>query len=396
MIGAIIPAIRLSGKRSSRNPCKPLGTNGLRVIIFFSIAILCLSCRGQASYASGEQDRHAREYAREATKGIRTLQQWYVPASGLYAAPAGWWNSANAITVLAKYARITGNNAWDPVISNTFTTAQKTHRNFINDYFDDDSWWALAWIDAYDLTHNPAYLSMAESIFGALVADGWDTTTCGGGMWWSSAKKYKNAIANELFLSIAAELANRTQGEKSADYLDWAMREWRWFQASGMINSENLINDGLDSTNPGACVNNEKNSWTYNQGVILGGLVELSQAEHNPTLLAQATAIADSAIAHLTTPNGILKETTVHGGNAPQFKGIFMRNLMQLYTALPDSDPRRQLYRRFVEANASSIWAHDQGKHHRFGAVWQGPFDSADASRQASALDALIAEISIQ
>lgn len=324
------------------------------------------------------------------------MQQWYVWGTGLYAAPAGWWNSANAITVLVNYARVTGDHTWDPAIANTFTAAQETRRDFLNDYFDDDSWWALAWIDAYDLTHNSAYLSMAETIFAALVANGWDTTTCGGGMWWSVEKKYKNAIANELLLSIAAELANRTQGEQSAGYLEWAEREWQWFRNSGMINAENLINDGLDSANPGACVSNGKNAWTYNQGVILGGLVELSQAEHNPALLAQATTIADSALLHLTTPDDVLRETTVHGGDAPQFKGIFVRNLLTLYQALPDSDAHRERYRKFVDASAASIWANDQSKLHEFGAVWQGPFDSGDAARQASALDALIAAASMQ
>ncbi|HZZ39470.1 MAG TPA: glycoside hydrolase family 76 protein [Acidobacteriaceae bacterium] len=319
-----------------------------------------------------------------------------MPATGLYAAPAGWWNAANSITVLVNYARVTGDNSWSSVIANTFTAAQKTRPNFINDYFDDDSWWALAWIDAYDLTHKSAYLSMAETIFARLVADGWDTTTCGGGMWWSSAKKYKNAIANELFLSIAVELANRTQGSQSADYLEWATREWQWFRASGMINSEDLINDGLDSTNPRACVNNGKNTWTYNQGVILAGLVELSQADHDPALLVQATTIADSAIAHLTTPDDVLKEATIGGGDAPQFKGIFVRNLMRLYQALPDNDPHRRRYQKFFAANARSLWRYDQGKHHECGAVWQGPFDSADATRQTSALDALIAAASMQ
>ena len=76
----------------------------------------------------------------------------------------------------------------------------------------------LAWIDAYDLTRNKDYLSMAESIFADMAAS-WDDT-CGGGIWWSKDKDYKNAIANELFLSVAAHLVNRTAGSTRSKYLE--------------------------------------------------------------------------------------------------------------------------------------------------------------------------------
>ena len=334
-------------------------------------------------------------YARHASIGIQALQQWYRQSTGLYST-SGWWNAANAITVLANYQAVTGDSSYDPVLANTFTAAQKESGNFVNTYFDDDGWWALAWIDAYDQTGNTSYLSMAETIFAHIATDGWDNTTCGGGVWWSTAHNYKNAIPNELFLTIAAKLANRTSGKASAAYLKWARQEWKWFKASGMINAQQLVNDGLNSSNPKACVNNGKNTWTYNQGVILGGLVELVKADHDTTLLPQAKAIADAAIAHLTTPGGILRERTVSGSDTPQFKGIFMRNLMALYAALPGTDKQKPLYRKFVEVNAASILTNDQNSIHQFGALWQGPFDSADATRQTSALDALIAAAAMQ
>lgn len=328
-------------------------------------------------------------YLQQAASAVQTLQQWYLPGSGLYASPAGWWNSANSITVLANYARVSGDTSYNSAIANTFTTAQGAHANFVNDYYDDDGWWALAWIDAYDVTGNPAYLSMAETIFTAITG-AWDST-CGGGVWWSTAHTYKNAIPNELFLAIAAKLANRTAGSASATYLNWAQQEWTWFKNSGMINAKNLVNDGLNSSNPSACTNNGGTIWSYNQGVILGALVELFHADNDPSLLPQAEAIANAAIANLAQ-NGILTDPgSMSGDDAPQFKGILLRNLMALYVA--DPDPR---YQAFADANAKSIVASDQGPNCEFGALWQGPFDSADATRQTSALDALIAAAAMQ
>jgi len=349
------------------------------------LCVLCVAANGDSG-SSGSPG-----YSQQATDGIRTLQQWYSQSSGLYASPSGWWNAANAITMLANYSRATGSTQYLSAISNTFKNANKANgtTNFINTYDDDEGWWALAWIDAYDLTGTRAYLTMAETIFADIAAE-WDTTTCGGGVWWQKPNTYKNAIANELFLTVAASLANRTTRNESAAYLEWAQKEWMWFKASGMINSQNLINDGLTVTDSGACTNNGKTTWTYNQGVILGGLVELSKAEHDPTLLTQAAAIANAAIANLTV-NGILVESTINGNDAPQFKGIFIRNLVVLNKAGPNAE-----YKKFVDANANSIWTNNRGRSYELGAVWQGPFDSTDAIRQTSALDALVAAAELQ
>ena len=71
-----------------------------------------------------------------------------------------------------------------------------------------------------------------------------------------------------------------------------------------------------------------------------------------------------------------------------------MRNLMALYSAVPSTQSAQ--YKTFAETNASSIWSNDQGPGVEFGGFWQGPFDSGDATRQASALDALIAAAAMQ
>ena len=135
------------------------------------------------------------------------------------------------VRVLVNYSRVANSTQYLSAITNTFNNANRANgtTNFINDYDDDEGWWALAWIDAYDLSGNAAYLTMAETIFANIAAE-WDTTTCGGGVWWrkSGGGTYKNAIANELFLSVAASLANRASDPaQRAQYLAWAQKEWQ-------------------------------------------------------------------------------------------------------------------------------------------------------------------------
>lgn len=300
------------------------------------------------------------------------------------------------------------NNITEDVFSNTFNQAQQyklqelkynaTHKctwphcpgavavlqpkGFLNDYYDDEGWWALAWLKVYDLTKQQRYLQVASDIFDDMVSKG-SNATCGG-IWWDRARTYESAIANELFLSVAAHLANRKPNK--VYYIDWALRQWQWFRDSGLINADNNINDGLDST---TCKNNNAQVYTYNQGVILGALVELNIATPNDSYISTAHNIASSAIKKLSDAQGILHEPGEPdlGNDGDQFKGIFMRNLQVLQQATGD-----RAFRAFIEKNARSIWQYGRNASTNFlGPVWSGPLYTTTAATQSSALDALVA-----
>ena len=341
------------------------------------------------------------ETLRRVQVGIEALQRWYVPQTGLYQT-TGWWNAANAITTIVDAMRVTGSRTNESVLANTFAQARivvpKEQQvgallkmtgapGFLNNYYDDEGWWALAWIDAYDLTSQPQYLAMARSIF-TDMSGGWDST-CGGGIWWSKDRSYKNAIANELFFAVAASLARRGTAAERAQAADWATKEWAWFQASGMISNDHLVNDGLviDKTD-GTCRNNGRTVWTYNQGVVLGALTEWSRANHDLNLLTEARILADAGISHLVDDAGILHDPCEPscGADANQFKGIFMRNLRQL-----NQQVEEQRYRAFFTRNAESIWETDRTPANEFGVVWTGPLAQVNAGTHSSALDAIVA-----
>jgi predicted alpha-1,6-mannanase (GH76 family) len=344
---------------------------------------------GGASGMGGDKEAGGAppDYPAAAAAAVAALQRWYSPRTGRWHT-TGWWNAANALTAVIGYTRGTGDPAYRGVISGTFRAAQRWYRGgrrgFINKFFDDNGWWALAWVDAYDLTGDERYLDAAQAIF-ARNQGGWDEV-CGGGLWWNTDRRYKNAITNELFLTLAARLAQRASGAREhGEYLDWALRTWEWLRGCGMIGPDGLVNDGLTA----GCANNGAPTWTYNQGVILGGLAALCELTGDQGYLRAGEHIADAALARLAGPTGILAEPCEPSscdGDQTQFKGIFVRNLHD-YQRLRGKPG----YRAFILANADSAWHRARNPADQFGLCWGGPFDKADASRQSSALDLLTA-----
>jgi len=303
------------------------------------------------------------------------LQQWY-NSQGLWDT-TGWWNAAHCVEAIENAIVASNGHEHLEVLNHTFEL-NSTNR-FLNEYYDDEGWWALAWIRAYDLTGEERYLAMAKTIFADLVT-GWDDH-CGGGIWWKKDRRYKNAVANELFLIVAIKLHQRTPDDAGPDsYLNQAQREWLWFKQTGIINAQNLINDGLNQR----CENNRRTVWTYNQGVILGGLTELYKATGDLSYLNEARTLADAATVRLST-NGILRESCepdrCGGADVPQFKGIFVRYLADLYDVT-----RRPEYFHLLLNSARSTWANNRDAAGRFGLRWTGPIDSVDAARQSSAM----------
>ncbi len=312
--------------------------------------------------------------------GMAELMKSYNPHTGLIG--NAWWQAAVALSTLETYQQATGYTGY----SSAIVTAFKDHKrgNFETSYNDDTGWWGLDWLQAYDITRSRRYLAMAETDAN-YIHRSWDGT-CRGGVYWTTARVYKNAITNEIFLELTAWLHNTIRGDTK--YLRWARAEWSWFKASGMINKSDLINDGLNSR----CANNRATTWTYNQGVILAGLAQLYRATKDSGLLRIAERIATAAISHLTI-GGVLHEPcrgrgcgNSTGGARESYKGIFVQDLKMLAVIAGTSR-----FSSFFRKQARSIEAHDTNRDRQFGLLWAGPVIDPNPYTQASAEDALVA-----
>lgn len=346
------------------------------------------------TFAASRQD-----YINNAIDAANILCASYNTNNGLFDGgdgTAGWWTSANALTTIGNLAALDVSllGTAEDIFSCTFSKAPYApvaaqynvqRGTFLDDYFDDQGWWALAWLKAYDVSGNVTYLEEAKTIFADI--DAATNGHCGGRPWCRIDEDNQiNSITNELYFALAASLANRVSDNKDF-YVGLASYQADWFYNSGLLDSggNDLIVDALDVSN---CQPNRSGIvWTYNQGAILGAFVEMHRLTGDQKFLDSAHRIAQGVTSHMVSSDGILTEygyPDVQEG-AEQFKGVFARNLIYLHQASPD-----QGYADFLMKNADSISKSARAGDGRIGVNWQGPVQSVDAVSHGSGLDCLV------
>ena len=219
----------------------------------------------------------------------------------------------------------------------------RNNGSWINDYYDDMAWLALALERAGRLAgvEKPGALKkLCEQFINAWVPED------GGGIPWRKQDQFFNAPANgpaAIFLTRYDDRLRRAQ--QMSDWID-----------ETLIDPEtHLVFDGIKA---GSLV---RAQYTYCQGVVLGLETELAarteDADHANRVHRLVAAVRDNM-----APDGVIKGAG--GGDGGLFNGILARYLALVVTTLPQRSPEdaeaRDTARTLVLKSAKSAWDNRQ------------------------------------
>ena len=228
---------------------------------------------------------------------------------------------------------------------------------FVNSYYDDMAWLALSTLRLEKLageTRRPGRRRNAR-IHRTLTLqfDSATTDDLGGGTFWSKKRDFKNTPATA---PVALYYSRTGHPAKAQALLDW-------LDAKLFDPSQGLYLDGLRISTTGEVLV-ESAIYTYNQGPVLGALLELG-GEAN---LARAATVVAAVARNLTLPAGgtrqdgnplILRcDGTGDGG---LFTGILCRYLALAAVDLRLPENVRATAERLVLDTADAFWA---GRRH--------------------------------
>ena len=247
-----------------------------------------------------------------------------------------WW-IAHATEVRIDAYQRTKDQKFLTLAAQTYAYNKKrNHGTLIHDYYDDMLWNALAGFRLYKCTNESHYLEDAKLVWDDLVTTGWNDI-CGGGFAWRKPQMYyKNTPVNAPFIILSTWLYQELQEEK---YLTWAIKTFDWLKKT-LVRENGFVEDGINRENDGKI--DTEWQFTYNQGVYLGGCLELFKITQDQKYFEEATKNVKATL-EILSDGKIIQDRGEGMGDDGLFKGIFYRYFADFIKQTNDED-----YKNFV------------------------------------------------
>jgi predicted alpha-1,6-mannanase (GH76 family) len=255
-----------------------------------------------------------------------------------------WWN-AHALDALIDASLRTRNPIY-PQRMKTLLRGMRTANGgtYLNNFYDDMEWLALACLRAYELTGDPEYLTVAEQLWvdikGGLSSGlfSWNKT-CRPGC--------KNTIASTPAIILGARLHGLRSN--AADF-QMIQSVYANVKARVVDPATGAVWDGVNLTTGDV----NRAVYSYNQGMFMGAGLELYKLTGNSAYLSDALRTANWAL-DSRSPGGMIFGTETGGGDGGLFKGILVRYLALLAREGNIPDASRVRYREAIKHNANIL-----------------------------------------
>lgn len=266
---------------------------------------------------------------------------------GMFQSPYYWWEAGEAFGGMIDNWHFCQNDSYVDVIYDALIAQTGTNYDYMPNNQtmvegnDDQGVWGLTVMGAVERNFTnptdgkPGWLAMAQAIFNEMYSR-WDSANCGGGLrWqiftWNGGYNYKNTISNACLFQIAARLGRYTGNDT---YLDVAEQVFDWLVDVGyvVLKTQGNVYDGAEIDDN--CTSITTYEWSYNHGVVLGGLAYMYNASNGSSVWEQRVVQILGGATSYFFSNGIMYEsacqtsTTVNCNNDQRsFKSIFSRML---------------------------------------------------------------------
>lgn len=218
---------------------------------------------------------------------------------------------------------------------------------------DDILWYALAAVAGAEIYGKDAvmpggltFLKVAQNTYDEAWQQ-WDTTQCGGGIFWSrdrsssnaAQRGYKSTITNAQHIMLGARLYALTN---NATYIANGRLVAQWLRGSGIIKSDSAVADGVTAVGNGCTLNTVELS--YKAGMLAGALSLLAQVSSDQEYLSVARSITATALTTFNK-NGIISDACEPNckPNEVQAKGTMISGLGYFATITTNAQDKAQV-----------------------------------------------------
>ena len=159
-----------------------------------------------------------------------------------------YWPRAHALDALVDTYVRTKNARLKAQMDDWFVGVPlKNGNTFLNTYYDDMLWNALAMLRAYDATKDKKWLDATQTLWDDIKL-GWNDNLGGGIAWQKKQLTYKNTPANGPAIILAARLYQHLHRQTD---LDWAKKIYDWQKANLVDPATGFVYDGKNRQNDG-------------------------------------------------------------------------------------------------------------------------------------------------